>query len=136
MKGRRNWAGSGHLHFERRVRTREDEQELPEIGSYLIYNDTTKNDSPGQQSFSRNERAICKVLAYYDALVLVEKYNSPQYNVRSCLQISDILFGIVKYRLLTDYVFTYRYSYDDLDINHLHPDISSLLVHAYTKYNP
>lgn len=125
MKGRSNLSGSSYIQFERHNMTRHGEQELPETDSYIIYNDLTTNDSCGVHK--KENRGIAKIIKYYTSIVLVENYISPQCITRSCLRITDINIGLIRYKILKDYVYTCKYNYEDLDLKQLHPDIVELL---------
>lgn len=99
---------------------------IPPVGSYIIYNEVERNKSVGCQGATR--RGIGKVVKYTDYLIYIEVYLTPSYMRYETFQISDIVIGLLQWRLLKEKLLTKKYTYAELSIDSLHEDINSLIV--------
>lgn len=102
------------------------EQPYPEVGSYIVYNQIEKvhiHDGRPQKT----ERGVAKIISYSPSLVLLKVYERPEFSRKTCFTLNEIRLGLVRYKTLTDYVYSCNYTYDELNLSHLHEDILKLL---------
>ena len=103
------------------------EQPYPEVGSIIVFNEVEKvHTSDGRPQ--RTDRGVAKVISYSPSLILLQVYERPEYTRNACFTLNEIRLGLVRYRSLTDYVYSCNYSYDELNLEHLHRDILDLLI--------
>lgn len=123
-----NASGRMVLHFERKRMARRREQKIPDLGSIIIFNEIYMSRTVGR--VSKNLRGIGRVESYSGYFVLLSVFRTENFIEKTSIRLDDIRIGLVQYRYLTDFKYTGNYTYEDLDLKNLHPDLKKLLVNV------
>lgn len=112
---------------DRVASVREKEEDIPTIGSYILFNEIERYHGIGFPGAT--QRGVGQVVGFTSHLVKIEVYRTPTYKVTETFRIHDIRLGLLKWRELSEYIYVSKqYSYSELDINNPHDNIKKLIV--------
>lgn len=109
------------------ARKRNRPQEVPNIGTFILYNETSEffhEGNPGHKA----RRGVGKVIRYTRHMVEIQVNITLTYSTIECFRIDDIRLGILKWKPLKKFIYTKdKYHYTDLDLDNPHEDIKELI---------
>lgn len=117
---------------DREAAKREKKVPLPTLDDIIIFNEINRNANIGAPT--KLQRGIGIVKKYYPNIIEIELLNRPlpYYKSVCCFQIIELEYGLIQYKKLKKSLYSEFYTYEELNINKLHPEIKKWL---YQKGN-
>lgn len=127
-------ADVARIRADRPIQRTKITQELPPVGSVILYNvvDNYSPDINGHKS--REERGVGYVSHYTEWLMFIIPLTRPDNKILRGFKISDIEVNILRYVTLSEPVYTGylgqegAYTYDELSIESPHPDLKTKII--------
>lgn len=106
-------------------------QELPDIGSIILFNENTEQISHENGCPRHGVRGIGEVkgiTGHGGCLLLLKVYDNPEFSYQTTISVKDVQVGLIRWVRLKEVTYLKGYRYRDLDIRHPHPSIAELII--------